>query len=62
MIKLGDKKRGRPVKSDSKRRRIDVRLSDKELARVYMLAEELGVSCGETLRIALNEYFERKKS
>lgn len=58
MIKIGDKKRGRPIKLDALRRQINIRLTDKELARVYMLADKYGVSRNEAIRIAINKAFD----
>ena len=61
MSEIGKKKRGRPVKSDSKRRRMELRLTDKDLARVYMLAEEYDISRNEVVRMALNKLFNDTK-
>lgn len=61
---MGEKlgiKRGRPAKVDSKKRQLCVRFTDKELARIYMMAEEYGVSSNEAVRIAVNKLFESQK-
>lgn len=52
------KKRGRPLKIDARRNRINVRLSNKELGRVREIGEHYDICVNEVLRMALEYYYE----
>ena len=58
-MEFNRKRRGRPLRSDARRNRLDVRLSSKELSRAHNIADTYDVSLSEALRIALNQYYER---
>lgn len=53
-----EKKRGRPLKIDARRNRINVRLSNKELGRVREIGEHYDICVNEVLRMALEYYYE----
>lgn len=51
------RRRGRPVNFNSKRNRINVRLSDKEFGWAHQIAESHGVSVNEAIRMMVDYYF-----
>lgn len=57
-MELRSRRRGRPVKNDARRNQHVIRLSDKELGRVRMIADSYDISVNEAFRMMLKYYYE----
>ena len=51
------KHRGRPCKLEARRNQILVKVSDRELERIRIVAEEYNISNNEALRMAFDRFY-----
>ena len=58
MIGNDSRKRGRPRKLEARINQVNVKLSNRELERVGLVAERYDISYSEVLRIAFENYFQ----
>lgn len=52
-----EKRRGRPCKLDARNNQLHMRLTDEELKKVKIVADEYDISCNEVLRIAFKNFY-----
>ena len=52
-----EKHRGRPCKLEARHNQILVKVSDRELERIHIVAEEYHISNNEALRMAFDRFY-----